>query len=147
MRLSTPLILFLLLVAGCSKEQSNNTAEQNFFDTKKAAEKVFKYFNEHDWEKMANCYDSSALFLDPSFGKEPLSQTRSQIINKYTRLNKTIPDIHDSITQIITEKNIAVIQFVSTGTLPNGSKLKLPICSILTFKDGLVIKDFTYYDN
>ena len=42
------------------------------------ANQLFEYFNKHDWPKMANLYTDPAEFKDPSFGVEPIKQTRQQ---------------------------------------------------------------------
>ena len=44
------------------------------------------------------------------------------------------------------EKHI-IVEFVSTGTALDNSKFELPICTIFTIENGLITKDFTYFDN
>lgn len=97
---------------------------------------------------MANMYTEVADFKDPSFGKEVVKQTRAETVSKYAELNGIFPDIHDEVIQIYPsgEKNV-IVELVSTGTGPDGSKLELPICIIFTFENGLITKDFTYYDS
>ncbi len=108
----------------------------------------FEYFNQHDWQKMANMYAENAEFKDPSFGTGIVKQTRQQTIEKYATLQHVFPDLHDQIIQIFPsgDKHV-IVEFVSTGTGPDSVKFELPICSILTFENGLITKDFTYYDN
>lgn len=108
----------------------------------------FKHFNDNDWAAMASMYTESAEFRDPSFGIEVVMQTRQQIIDKYEDLNKSIPDLYDSVTHVYPAgKNHIVVEFISTGTQPDGKKFKLPICTIFTIEDGLITKDYTYFDN
>ena len=40
-----------------------------------------------------------------------------------------------------------IVEFVSTGTAPDGTKFELPIVSIFTIEEGMITKDWTYYDN
>jgi len=47
------------------------------------AKSVYEYFNQHDWEKMAELYTDPAEFKDPSFGQEVVQQTRVQTVEKY----------------------------------------------------------------
>ena len=108
----------------------------------------FEYFNHHDWEKMANMYADTAYFKDPSLGVGIVKQSRKQTLEKYTELHKVFPDLHDQIIQTYPAgDNHFVVEFISTGTGPDHMKFELPICTIFTFKDGRIIKDFTYYDN
>lgn len=136
----TPFYLsVLLLLAACSPatRQRENLA---------IAEKLFKHFNEHQWQDMATLYADSALFLDPSFGKEFVSKTRSETVAKYRELQQMFPDIHDAVTAMYTDGKTVVVEFVSTGTAPDGTAFSLPIVSVLTVENGLIVKDATYYD-
>jgi ketosteroid isomerase-like protein len=128
----------LLIYAACSStQQSENLV---------VAEKVFTAFNEHDWHGMATLYAENAQFLDPSFGKEFVSKKRSETVAKYTELQEMFPDIHDRVTAMYPYEKTVVVEFVSTGTAPDGTKFSLPIISVLTIENGLIVKDATYYD-
>lgn len=129
----------LLILAACSSLsiQDNNAS---------AARKVFDAFNKHDWKVMTSLYAEQALFLDPSFGKEFVSKSRSETVAKYAEMEKMFPDIHDEVTGLYASENTITVEFISTGTAPDGTKFVLPIVSVLTFKEGLIIKDATYYD-
>ncbi len=93
-------------------------------------------------------YTETADFKDPSLGAGIVIQTRRQIEEKYAELNKTFPDLHDKVVQIYPsgEKHI-IVEFISTGTAPDNSKFELSICTIFTIENGLITKDFTYFDN
>ncbi|MFM2386794.1 MAG: hypothetical protein RL660_1551 [Bacteroidota bacterium] len=108
----------------------------------------FSHFNQHDWSKMASMYKDTAAFKDPSFGIGIVKQTRQQVIDKYAELQKIFPDLHDEVLQIYEQgdKHI-VVEFMSSGTRPDGAKFQLPICTIFTIENGLITQDFTYYDN
>ena len=63
-------------------------------------------------------------------------------------MNKIFPDLHDKVIQIYPSgENHIIVEFVSTGTAPDNSKFELPICTIFTIENGLITKDFTYFDN
>lgn len=112
------------------------------------AKKVFEHFNRHEWEKMAALYSDPAEFLDPAFGQKAVKQTRQQTIKKYKEMEAMSKDIRDEVVQIYVAGNKTVIvEFVSSGTAPNGTKWSLPICTIFTIENGLITKDHTYYDN
>ena len=139
------LILAILTLISCNNVTKNNmTTTEN----EKLVKQYFEYFNNHEWTKMANMYSEMAEFKDPTLGQGIVKQTRQQTIDKYTELNKVFPDLHDQIIQMYPsgDKHI-VIEFVSTGTAPDNSKFELPICTILTIENGIITKDFTYFDN
>jgi len=71
-----------------------------------------------------------------------------QIIEKYSELNKLFPNLHDQVIQMYPSgDNHIIVEFVSSGTAPDSSKFELPICTILTIENGMITKDFTYFDN
>lgn len=108
----------------------------------------FEHFNRHEWDKMARLYSQTADFKDPSLGTDIIKQTRQQIEEKYAELNEIFPDLHDEIIQMYPSGDQhMIVEFVSTGTAPDGSRLHLPICTIFTIEGGEITKDFTYYDN
>ena len=133
-------LLFIALT--CKKDSSYLSENQRII------KQLYEHFNKHDWQKMADLYVETADFRDPSFGTEIMKQTRQQTIQKYTELAKTFPDIQDEIVKIYLCGEIyVVVEFISTGTAPDGSKFKLPICTIFTIEKGKITEDFTYYDN
>ena len=108
----------------------------------------FQYFNDHNWTKMAEMYTETSEFKDPTLGAGIVKQIRAETIKKYSELNKIFPDLKDEVVQMYPsgEKHI-IVEFVSSGTAPDGSKFELPICTIFTIENGKITKDFTYFDN
>jgi hypothetical protein len=108
---------------------------------------VFRFFNDHNWEQMASLYANPSEFKDPVFGIETVMQTREEIIKKYRELNEMSPDIQDEILTIYPsgEKHV-IVEFISSGTSSDGSKWKLPLVTIFTVENNLIVRDFTYYD-
>jgi hypothetical protein len=114
----------------------------------KLVKQYYQHFNSHDWVKMANMYADSADFKDPSLGQGIVKQTRKQTIDKYSALNTVFPNIKDELVNIYpSDSNHIIVEFLSTGTAADKSTFKLPICTIFTIQNGLITKDFTYYDN
>lgn len=136
-------------VVNCSNEKDAGARlEINDSTNIITASQLFDLFNEHNWQEYAALYSDSATFLDPSLGKNEIVQSREQTMKKYADLQKAIPDIKDSLVSVERAgENSIVIEFVSKWTLPDKSKLYLPICTILKFKDGKIISDHTYFDN
>lgn len=137
----------LLALMACNTPTTPISKEKNT-PNEAIAKLLYTHFNNHDWQKMAALYADSAEFKDPSLGKGIVKQTHEQIAKKYAELNQIFPDIHDEIKNIYIsgDKNV-IVEFVSTGTAPDKTKMELPICTIFTIENGLITKDFTYYDN
>lgn len=140
-------ILIVILGLSCQSPQ-NNSKDDETTANQKTIEQYFKYFNTHDWTALAKMYVDSAEFKDPSFGKEIVKQSYTQIIEKYTQLHNMFPDIHDQVICIYpSNKNHMVVEFVSSGTGLDQQKFELPICTIFKIENGKIIADYTYYDN
>lgn len=137
-------IAFLILSCNNQNQSKIMDATKN----EKLVKQYFEYFNKHDWKKMSEMYVETADFKDPSLGQGIVKQTRKQIEDKYAELNQVFPDLQDKVIQIYPsgEKHI-IVEFISTGTAPDNSKFELPICTIFTIENGLITKDFSYFDN
>lgn len=141
----TIFILTVLALSSC-KQQSGGSAAAT--DNERLVQQYYEHFNRHDWKAMAALYTETADFKDPSLGTGIVKQTRQQIIDKYAELQKTFPDIRDRVVQTYPSgANQVIVEFISTGTAPDSSKFELPICTIFTIENGLITKDYTYYDN
>ena len=131
----------LFVDAANGQQKPSNPNYQDFLST------FFGHFNNHDWEAMSLMYASEAEFKDPSLGPGVHLRSRSDFIEHYEVLQEMIPDVKDSVVGIYPSGNSVVVEFISTGTAPDGSKFELPICAILTIEKGLITKDYVYYDN
>ena len=139
------LFFAIFALISCNNQNKKSMAAT---DNEKLVKQYFEHFNNHEWTKMANMYSEIAEFKDPTLGQGIVKQTRQQIIDKYSELNNVFPDLRDQIIQIYPsgDKHI-IVEFVSSGTAPDNSKFELPICTILTIENGIITKDFTYFDN
>jgi len=149
MKTISTILLVVFLLISCNNQNTNNVeANMARTENEKIVRQYYEYFNNHEWEKMAEMYTEVSDFKDPSLGQDIVKQTRQQIIEKYSGLSEMFPDVKDEIVQIYPsgEKHM-IVEFISTGTTPDGSKFELPICTIFTIESGLITKDFTYYDN
>ncbi|RXM45695.1 nuclear transport factor 2 family protein [Flavobacterium sp. YO12] len=140
------ILAVIFVLASCNNQ--NQSKPMDITQNEKVIKQYFEYFNSHNWEKMAEMYTETADFKDPSLGQGIVKQTRKQIQEKYAALNEVFLDLKDSIVQIYPsgEKHI-IVEFVSSGTAPDNSKFELPICTIFTVENGMITKDFTYFDN
>jgi ketosteroid isomerase-like protein len=133
--------IMLLMIAGC-REQPIASPVGN----KETALAMFEAFNKHDWQKMASYYVDGAEFLDPSLGKTYVKQSHQEIIEKYQGMQQMFHDIADDVTGIYADGESVVVQFTSHGNMSGGSSFSLPIVTVLTFSNGLIARDATYYD-
>ncbi|MEM0993266.1 MAG: nuclear transport factor 2 family protein [Bacteroidota bacterium] len=140
--------LFLLIsLSACNStvlpSNSTTTADyETFFH------EFFGHFNDHDWESMASMYSEVATFKDPSLGIGTFQRTRAATIAQYTALSQMIPDVRDSVLHIYPSGDQHVIvEFISMGTAPDGTAFTLPLCAIMEIENGLITKDYVYYDN
>lgn len=135
------LYIFTLAVsAACSS--SDRAQEQNIALT----QKMFEAFNNHDWQTMASYYTESASFLDPAFGKDYVTKTQQETAAKYSDMQKMFPDLHDEVVGLYPSGDKVTVEFIATGSMGDSVSFRLPIVSVLTFKDGKIIRDATYYD-
>ena len=140
--MSFTLIISLL---SCNNQQPSKNINQV---NTQLIERYFTHFNNHDWPKMAAMYVETAEFKDPSLGKGIIKQTRAEVVKKYSDLNQMFPNLTDNIVSIYpSDSNHIVVEFISRGTGLDKSAFELPICTIFTLENGLITKDFTYYDN
>lgn len=145
---SYTLLALSVAAMSCITEKKDATANSLQDKNTKAALLLFEYFNKHDWPAMANLYTDTAEFKDPSFGQETVMQTRQQTVDKYNALTTLFPDVKDEVIAIYPsgEKHV-IVEFISSGTSPDSTPWTLPICTVFTFENGLILKDHTYYDN
>ncbi|MDW3192969.1 MAG: nuclear transport factor 2 family protein [Cytophagales bacterium] len=134
-------VLFAFLIISGKPKSTENMDYKTYFEA------FFGYFNAHDWEAMANMYADTVSVQDPALGFGSFEQSRADIIAHYTALNEMIPDVKDSVISIHPSGNTVIVEFISMGTAPDGTRFSLPICAIMTFENGLIVKDHVYYDN
>jgi hypothetical protein len=136
----------LFLLTACNKDNADSIVGKE--RSVAVVKQMYVHFNNHDWDAMAAMYIDSAEFKDPSLGAGIVRQSRKQIMEKYAKYQEMSPDIRDDIVQIYPSgESHVVVEFISSGTAPGGERWSLPICTIFTVKNDLIVKDFTYYDN
>lgn len=139
-----PLSLIILIFTCCNQKKEEPMYDPNI----RLVEQYFELFNQHKWTELAEMYSENAEFKDPTFGPEIVRQSRAEFIQKYSELNAIFPDLKDEVIQIYPSgKDHLVVEFISTGKAADHTELKLPICTIFTIENGLITKDFTYFDN
>ena len=143
MRTATLTTILTLLVA-CSPAvpATEAGADHQAFVTR-----YFDTFNRYDWTALSEMYAPTATFLDPSLGPVPVAQSREEFVRKYTELVATIRGLRDSVVAIHPSgPDRVIVEFVASGTTPDGAAFTLPIVTVFTLENGLITKDHTYYD-
>lgn len=142
-------ILCLLFMTSCNdgEKVKLKTETSHSQDNEAIVKRYFQYFNQHDWEKMVAMYSEKPSFKDPAFSTKAINMTHAEILTKYTELHKMIPDVHDEVQKTYISDDFIIVEFISTGTGPDGKKFSLPICTIFQIKEGKITQDYTYYDN
>lgn len=143
------LLFFALYLVSCQPQQPPAPApvKDDGQANKALIEQYYQHFNQHDWEKMTALYTETAEMKDPSFEISPIQMTRAEIVKKYQELQQAIPDVQDKIVKMYPSNDHIIVEFISSGTGPDGKKFELPICTIFEIKDGKITKDYTYFDN
>ncbi len=143
-------LMTLIFIATIAFSSCNNANQKSVTktDNEMLIKQYFEHFNNHDWTKMANMYVETAEFKDPTLGRGVVKQSRQQIIEKYTSLAEMFPDVKDNVIHTYPSgDNHIIVEFISSGTAPDQTKFELPICTIFTIENGLITKDYTYFDN
>jgi ketosteroid isomerase-like protein len=135
--------MVVLFATGCKSKHGNADEQTNVA----IANAMFDAFNNHQWEAMAGYYAEPASFLDPSFGSAYVTKSRAEVVAKYKAMEDLFPDIHDELTGVYPSSDKVTVEFISSGKASDSLSFTLPIITVLTIKDGLIVKDATYYDN
>ena len=86
----------MMLYLACNQPQPETSSEKNI----ELAKKSFQAFNDHNWAVQSSYFSDSCQYLDPSYGDKHVVVNRNDKAAKYAAMEKTSPDIKDSITSI-----------------------------------------------
>lgn len=138
-------LIAITLLTSCNQNTIDRAPVSK--DLSPLVHKFFDCFNGHKWEDMAAMYSETADFIDPSLGTGIVKQTRKQTAEKYKNLENFSKDIRDEIVSMYPSgEKCIIVEFISSGTTPDGTKWSLPLCTVFTIENGQITKDHTYYD-
>lgn len=126
-------LLFAAGVAGCAHAPSAQTSAQQLVDAR------FATFNRHDLDGIVKLYAPEAVLTSPGFCTPRQGQEGAR--RSYGDLFKAYPDISDEVVSYVAEGDHIAVQFVV-----HLGKYSAPLATFLTVKDGLIVRDDTYYD-
>lgn len=132
-------LIIALVIFSCAPSSEGPNTE--------IATQMFAAFNAHDWQKMTSFYSANAEYLDPAYGKEYVKKSAAEIAEKYAGMQQMFPDIHDEVKNMHVAGDKIIVEFISTGSSGDSLNFSLRICSVLTFQNGKIVRDATYYDN
>jgi steroid delta-isomerase-like uncharacterized protein len=141
-------ILYFLIatffVASCN---TGNEANEPASGNEKIVNQYFEHFNRHEWDKIAGLYADSVDIKDPALGVAMVKQSRQQVVARYKQLNGFLPDLSARVANMYNSGNNIIVEFISSGSSPDGMKIELPICTIFSIDNGRITRDYSYYDN
>lgn len=99
---------------------------------------MFDTFNRRDLDAMEALYAQDAVLTSSDFCAP---RGRVDIRRTYQALFDAFPDVRDEVSKVVAEDGLVAIQFTAKA---NG--LELPIVTIFTIRDGLIVRDETVFD-
>jgi len=123
---------------------------------KKAINGMLAAFNAHDAKKLASFYASDAVVRTPSAGGWKEETGREPLETSHAGLFTQVPDAKMGTVRVLLKADVAVWEWVSTGTdsvgmkgeKPTNAKVGFKAASVLWFDgDGNVKFDHTYFDS
>ncbi len=138
----------MLLVAGC--QDSAHLIDENALTatTRDIITAEFEAFNKHDIDALVALYSEDAETRSPgdlasTFGRDRIRET-------YQGHFDNIPDVHDSVQNIVAEGENGAVEFIASWSQPTAddpdARGSLKIAAFLTVRDGKIVKDITYFD-
>lgn len=99
---------------------------------------VFDAFNRRDLAAMEALYARDAVLTSSDFCAP---RGRADIRRTFQVLFDAFPDVRDEIGKVVAEDGLVAVQFTAKA-----SGLELPIVTIFTIRDGLIVRDETVFD-
>ena len=117
-------------------------------ETRQIVLALFEAFNRHDVEALVEAYAEDVKIISPG-DTEPRSG-REVVREIYQGHFDDIPGVHDAVQNIVAEGDRAAVEFIATWDQPTeddpDARGSLRIAAFLKVKDGLIVEDFTYFD-
>jgi len=107
------------------------------------AERLFAAIFDRDPEAASACIADDAVFWT-NIG--PV-QTREEFVPMFLHLIESIPDVAYTQLRRIDTPDGYVQQHVLTGTSPQGQPFSVDACSVVTVRDGLIVRWDEYLDS
>lgn len=141
MKRSIP-ITAVLLAAACAAPAPAPSVE-GVGDARSVVEAMFAAFNRHDAAGMAALYAPDAVLISPDYCTPRRGPT--EIAPVYTALFTSLPNLQDEVLEYVVEGERVAVKFVAHSTTP-GREFDLPIATFLEVRDGLIVRDESYFN-
>ena len=129
----------MLLTTACTTPQLTKNAE-----ARQIVNRMFETFNRHDAVALAALYSVDAVVITPESCKPTVG--RDAIAHNYQGLFNQVPDVIDTLQDMIVENGKVAVSFVASSQI-DGMAFELPIAAILTIETGLIVRDVGYFNS
>lgn len=100
-------------------------------------------YNAHDTDALVALYDPEVTYWSPLDGtKQGIDAVRAQI----EELHATLPDEQMEAQTVITDGEVIVVEFESTGTSPAGNPYAIQFTEVFELRDGRIGSIKVYLD-
>ena len=100
-------------------------------------------YNAKDLESLAALYHDDARYWS---ALSDWSEGISEIRNHIRELFELLPDEEMAIKSLATDGEVAVVEFVSTGTNPNATGYEIEFTEVIELRDGRISEVRVYLD-
>jgi steroid delta-isomerase-like uncharacterized protein len=104
-----------------------------------------------DWDKVKGMIHPDYTYASGDGLEMPGADVALQVAQTYTA---AFPDLRIDIKQIHVAGNVAVAEFIASGThngelmgiSPTGKSVTMPVCNVLEVRDGRIYREREYFD-
>jgi steroid delta-isomerase-like uncharacterized protein len=120
---------------------------------KKVVLKFLEAWNNHDSIGLAALFTDDLVYRDNAFNAE--KRTKAKLITFVNSTIKGVPDFRLDPVNFVVSDSTAVVEWIWTGTFTggwganypaNGKAFKVRGNSVMIIKDGLIRRNYDYYD-
>lgn len=105
--------------------------------------RIVEAYNAKDANALADLYHPEARYWSALDGwQEGLPVIRSHIEDLHQRL----PDEQMSVDAIMTDGDVVVVEFTSSGTAPNGEPYRISFAEVIELRNGKIASVMVYLD-
>ena len=112
-------------------------------EARRLIDRLVAAYNARDTDALVALYDPDVTYWSPLDGtQEGIAEVRAQI----DELHATLPDEQMEAQTVITDGEVIVVEFVSTGTSPAGNPYAIEFTEVFELRDGKIGSIKVYLD-
>lgn len=112
-------------------------------DARALVRRIVEAYNEHDTEALVALYHPDVTYWSPLGGEQRGVQA---VRDHIEHLHEILPDERMAAQTIITDGEVAVAEFVSSGTNPGGRPYRIEFTEVFEIDDGRITAIKVYLD-